>query len=274
MNTPLEQLVLSPMSELYKEHIGFIKARNVEGLLDQYAEDLLLISTLTEDRKPLYVRGREELKAFFESRIFNLEDIEISLSQWAETPETLMMVENIKATDLEGGVADCQFYDNWQLENGKIKTHFAGVIQYPDGTYTDDASVTAQIPDSPLGALYKEHIGFIRDKNVEGLLSQYASKPLLISTLTDNKKPLYVKGQQSLREFFESRIFGLDRFNIEMNQWAEGRDALMVVETLKTYDANGNVTGELSFHDSWALKDGKIATHFAGVVRYPDGTYQ
>lgn len=274
MNTPIEQLVLSPMSELYKEHISFIKAKNVEGLLDQYAEDLLLISTLTEDRKPLYVRGREELKAFFESRIFNLEDIEISLSQWAETPETLMMVENIKATDLEGGVADCRFYDNWQLENGKIKTHFAGVIQYPDGTYTDDAAITAQVPDSPLGALYKEHIGFIRDKNVEGLLSQYTSEPLLISTLTDNKKPLYVKGQQSLKEFFESRIFGLDLFDIEMNQWAEGKDALMVVETLKTYDTDGNVTGELSFHDSWALKDGKIATHFAGVVRYPDGIYQ
>ena len=59
-----------------------------------------------------------------------------------------------------------------------------------------------------------------------------------------------------------------------MNQWAEGEDALMVVESLKTYDTDGNVTGELSFHDSWALKDGKIATHFAGVVRYPDGIYQ
>jgi hypothetical protein len=34
------------------------------------------------------------------------------------------------------------------------------------------------------------------------------------------------------------------------------------------------VTGNLSFYDNWVLRDGKIAVHFAGVVRYPDGSYQ
>lgn len=274
MSTPLEQLTLSPMSALYKEHIGFIKTKNIESLLDQYADDALLISTLTDDRKPLYVRGRQELKAFFESRIFSLQDLDVSLIQWAETDNTLMIVEDVKAIALDGGVANCQFYDNWYLTNGKIKTHFAGVIQYPDGTYADDPASSAQIPDSPLGKLYEEHIACIKAKSVEGLLNQYADEPLLISTLTDNRKPLYIKGRQSLKEFFEDRIFGLEKFDIHMNQWAEGENSLMVVETLRTYDADDNLTGELSFHDSWALEDGKIATHFAGVVRYPDGSYQ
>ena len=106
MKTPMEQLLLSPMSKLYKQHIGFIKAKNVEGLLDQYAEDLLLISTLTEDRQPLYIRGRQQLKEFFESRIFSLEDLEVSLNQWAETENTLMMVESLKTRSTSGEVGN------------------------------------------------------------------------------------------------------------------------------------------------------------------------
>ena len=268
MSTPLEQLSISTMSQLYKEHIGFIKAKDVSGLLAQYDKDLLLISTLTEDQNPLYVRGHEELEDFFKSRIFSLQDLGVELNQWAETETVLMMVEKIQATNLEGDVANAEFYDNWYLENGRIKIHFAGVIQYPDGSYADAPSRVAEVSDSPIGQLYKEHIGFIRAKNVEGLLNQYSENPLLISTLTENRKPLYIRGREALREFFESRIFGLDEFELNMNQWAEGENCLMVTETLKTKDS------ELSFYDNWVLQGGKISTHFAGVVRYPDGSYQ
>jgi len=27
-----------------------------------------------------------------------------------------------------------RFADSWYLENGKIKVHFAGMVQYPDGS--------------------------------------------------------------------------------------------------------------------------------------------
>ncbi|AFY87668.1 nuclear transport factor 2 family protein [Chroococcidiopsis thermalis] len=271
MKTPMEQLLLSPMSKLYKEHIGFIKAKNVEGLLDQYAEDLLLISTLTEDRQPLYIRGRQQLKEFFESRIFSLEDLEVSLNQWAETENTLMMVESLKTRSTSGEVGNVEFYDNWYLQNGKIAIHFAGVIQYPDSTYANAGKVGA-IPASPLGKLYKEHIGFIKAKNVEGLLDQYAEDLLLISTLTENRQPLYIRGRQQLKEFFESRIFSLEDLEVSLNQWAETENTLMMVESLKTHSTSGEV-GEMSFYDNWVLRDGKIAVHFAGVVQYPDGSY-
>jgi ketosteroid isomerase-like protein len=274
MQTPMEQLKVSPMSQLYKEHIGFIKAKNVDGLLNQYAEDLLLISTLTGDRQPLYVHGRQALKEFFESRIFSLEDLKITLNQWAETDHTLMMVEEIKTTDVNGDVGNVEFYDNWFLRAGRIVIHFAGVVRYPDGTYADAPERKVEVPSSSLGKLYKEHIGFIRAKNVDGLLNQYAEDVLLISTLTDNRKPLYVHGRQALKEFFESRIFSLEDFEIQINEWAESENALMIVETLKTKNAAGEVTGDLSFYDNWVLRDGKIAVHFAGVVRYPDGSYQ
>ena len=125
----------SPLGKLYNEHIDFILSKNVAGLLDQYAPDCLLISTLTEGRKPLYVRGHKELEEFFRSRIFNLKDLTTEIASWAETPKTLMMIEAIEFEDINGGKAACRFYDNWVLdENGKIKIHFAGVVQYPDGS--------------------------------------------------------------------------------------------------------------------------------------------
>ncbi len=272
MKTPMEQLVVSPMSQLYKEHIGFIKAKNIEGLLNQYADDLLLVSTLTEDRQPLYIKGKQALKEFFESRIFSLEDLESTLNQWAETENTLMMVEEIQTKSKTGEVGNVEFYDNWFLQNGKIAIHFAGVIRYPDGTYANGGAVKGEAPTSPLGKFYKEHIGFIKAKNVEGLLNQYTEDLLLISTLTENRKPLYVRGRQALKEFFESRIFSLEDFEVKLDQWAETENTLMIVESLKTKTVNGDV-GEVSFYDNWVLRDGKIAVHFAGVVQYPDGSY-
>src|SRR5438270_13594409 len=99
----------SPLGKLYKEHIGFILAKNVDGLLNQYAQDCLLISTLTDDRQPLYVRGHKELEEFFRSRIFRLQDLEIDLNQWAETENTLMIVENVELTGTDDSTVKMSF---------------------------------------------------------------------------------------------------------------------------------------------------------------------
>jgi len=123
---------------MYEEHIGFIRAHNVEGLVNQYADDCLLISTMTPDHRPLYVRGHAELKKFFEERIFALRKLEVELAQWAETPDVLMIVENINAETTDGQPLKTRFYDNWSLRNGKIAIHFAGVVQYPDGKFAGD----------------------------------------------------------------------------------------------------------------------------------------
>jgi ketosteroid isomerase-like protein len=127
----------SPLGKMYEEHIGFIRAHNVQGLLDQYAPDCLMISTMTPDQRPLYVRGHAELQKFFEERIFALNKLEITLAQWAETPDCLMIVENLEAETADGPFS-CRFYDNWALRNGKIAIHFAGVVQYPDGKFAGD----------------------------------------------------------------------------------------------------------------------------------------
>ena len=124
----------TPLGRLYGEHIDFIIAKNVAGLLNQYADDCLLISTLTEDKKPIYIRGKKQLKEFFEGRIFGLENLDVTIANWAETENTLMIVEAIQARTTDHVSMQCRFYDNWVLKDGKIAIHFAGVVQYPDGS--------------------------------------------------------------------------------------------------------------------------------------------
>jgi hypothetical protein len=269
----------SPLGRLYQDHIGFILAKNVDGLLNQYTPDCLLISTLTEDRQPLYVRGHQALEEFFRSRIFSLQNLDIDINQWAETPNTLMIVEEIKITGTDGSMGSVEFYDNWYLRDGKIAIHFAGTVRYPDGTYADGTGFPAgaapqksEPPDSPLGRLYKEHIGFIKTKNVDGILDQYASDALLIGTLTEGRKPRYVRGHNELRDFFSGNFMGLKSLTSRIDQWAETDNALMMVESVDVTTTDGSNVA-MSFYDNWVLIGGKIAVHYAGVIRYPDGSY-
>jgi hypothetical protein len=129
----------SRLGKLYTEHIDFIIARNVNGLLNQYAPDCLMISSFTPDKSPLYVRGHKELEAFFRERIFGLEELSTSIAFWGEDKrpdgdEVLMIVEAIEAKTTDGQSMKCRFYDNWYLKNGKIAVHYAGTVQYPDGS--------------------------------------------------------------------------------------------------------------------------------------------
>jgi hypothetical protein len=262
----------SPMGQMYHEHIGFILAKDVDGLLNQYSEDCVLISTLTPDKQPLYIRGHKELEAFFRERIFSLEKLETSINQWAETENLLMMVEEIKTFGLDGSEGTVEFYDNWWLEGGKIKIHFAGTIRYPDGSYADATDPKSDPPDTPLGRLYRKHLDFIHHKNVEGILGQYSPDALLIGTLTDGRKPHFVRGREELRSFFNGNFMGLKSLESKIDQWAEIENGLMIVESIKFEGMDGS-KAEMSFYDNWVLQDGQIIMHYAGVVRYPDGSY-
>ena len=135
MDTSMRIPPQSPLGAMYEEHIGFIKSKNVAGLLSQYTDDCLLISMLTADRQPLYVRGHEQLREFFEGRIFGLEDLQVAQNQWAETGNTMMTVEEVSFTPAQGSQGTGVFFDNWYLRYGIIAFHFAGVVRYPDGSY-------------------------------------------------------------------------------------------------------------------------------------------
>ncbi|MGA7933201.1 MAG: nuclear transport factor 2 family protein [Kovacikia sp.] len=124
-------------------------------------------------------------------------------------------------------------------------------------------------PNTPLGNMYQDHIRMILDKDIEGLLNQYTDDALLISSFM--KEPVYYKGREQLKEHFKG-ILGIKGLEVDLAFWAETEDpqTLMVVEGIKMQTDAGETP--MRFADSWVLKDGKIAIHFAGMVQYPDGT--
>lgn len=125
------------------------------------------------------------------------------------------------------------------------------------------------VPDSLLGRMYKEHIGLILNKDIEGLLDQYADDALLISSFA--KEPRYYRGREELREHMQG-ILGIDDLDTEIVFWAETDDPQTLMVTEKIRMATGDGTAQMRFADSWVLRDGKIAIHFAGMVQYPDGS--
>lgn len=125
------------------------------------------------------------------------------------------------------------------------------------------------VPDTPLGRMYRQHIQHILDKQIEPLLDQYTDDALLISSFT--RQPLYYRGRDQLREHMQG-ILGINGLETDIAFWAETDDpqTLMIVEdiTMKTDDGDA----KMRFADSWVLRDGRIAIHFAGMTQYPDGT--
>jgi ketosteroid isomerase-like protein len=125
------------------------------------------------------------------------------------------------------------------------------------------------VPDTPLGRMYREHIGFILKKDIESLLDQYTDDALLISSFT--KKPLYFRGRAQLREH-QQGILAIQGLETDIAFWAEtdNPQTLMIVEAITMQTAGGQQ--KMRFADSWVLRDGKIAIHFAGMTQYPDGS--
>ena len=125
------------------------------------------------------------------------------------------------------------------------------------------------IPDTALGRMYREHIQHILDKDIEALLDQYTDDALLISSFM--KEPLYYRGREELREHMQG-IFGIEGLDTDIAFWAETDDpqTLMIVEAITMTTADGEA--KMRFADSWVLRDGRIAIHFAGMTQYPDGT--
>ncbi|MDX1934983.1 MAG: nuclear transport factor 2 family protein [Capsulimonadales bacterium] len=125
------------------------------------------------------------------------------------------------------------------------------------------------VPDTKLGRMYREHIQFILDKNIDALLDQYTDDALLISSFL--KKPVIYKGREGLKEHMQG-ILGIEGLETEIVFWGETEDPETLMITEQITMTAGGTESQMRFADSWVLRDGKIAIHFAGMVQYPDGS--
>lgn len=137
------------------------------------------------------------------------------------------------------------------------------------------------VPATALGDLYRAHIQMILDKNIDGLLAQYAEDAVLISSF--EKTPKIFRGHKELREHFNG-ILGIQGLKDEVGFWGEfdgkptghcgGLSLLMITEGIELTVGTGADTqlAKMRFADSWVLRDGKIMIHFAGMVQYTDGS--
>jgi ketosteroid isomerase-like protein len=125
------------------------------------------------------------------------------------------------------------------------------------------------IPDTSLGNMYREHIQHILDKNIEALLDQYTDDALLISSFS--KQPVIYQGREQVKEHMQG-ILGIDGLESDIVFWAETENPQTLMITEQITMTVGGEKSEMRFADSWVLKDGKIAIHFAGMVQHPDGT--
>jgi len=125
------------------------------------------------------------------------------------------------------------------------------------------------VPDTKLGRMYREHIKLILEKNIDALLNQYTDDAVLISSF--EKVPKYFRGRTELREHFKG-ILGINGLETDIAFWGETENptTLMIVEAI-TLQTDGG-PAKMRFADSWVLRDGRIAIHFAGMTQYPDGS--
>lgn len=122
----------SSLGQMYKEHIQMILDKDIEGLLNQYSDDALLVSSFM--KTPLVYKGRDQIREHMQG-ILGIEDLETEIIFWSETenPTTLMITEQITMKSKDG-IANMRFADSWVLKDGKITIHFAGMVQHPDGS--------------------------------------------------------------------------------------------------------------------------------------------
>ena len=128
---------------------------------------------------------------------------------------------------------------------------------------------STNIPDTKLGRMFKQHIQFILDKNIEALLDQYTDDALLISSFM--KTPKIYRGRAELREHMQG-ILGIEDLQDDIVFWAETENPETIMITEQNTMKAGGTVAKMRFADSWVLKDGKIAIHFAGMVQHPDGS--
>ena len=78
----MKNVPATKLGDMYREHINLILDKDIDGLLNQYSTDAVLISSF--EKVPKIFRGHTELKDHFQG-ILGIEGLETDIAFWAET---------------------------------------------------------------------------------------------------------------------------------------------------------------------------------------------
>jgi hypothetical protein len=109
---------------------------------------------------------------------------------------------------------------------------------------------------SPGRELYDRQLRFLLAMDVDGLIeTNYTEDATLISFAN------VVKGHQALKEYFRGYVQMLGDLVVEStDKFAEADDGVFFEATVRS------ALGRARVYDAFALRDGKIAVHFTGVM--------
>jgi hypothetical protein len=110
--------------------------------------------------------------------------------------------------------------------------------------------------DSPGRQLYERQIGFLLAKDADRLIdTNYTEDAELVSFQTT------VRGAAALKTYFRGYVEMLGDLVIEStDRFAETEDAVFFEATVRS------ALGRVRVYDAWALRGGRIAIHFTGVI--------
>jgi len=112
----------TPGRELYDRQIGFLLAKDADGLIDtNYAPDAELISFAN------VIKGRAALKEYFRGYITMLGDLRVkSIDKFQEAGDAVFFEATVQSA-----LGEAHVYDAFVVRDGKITHHFTGVMGTP-----------------------------------------------------------------------------------------------------------------------------------------------
>jgi hypothetical protein len=120
-----DHLNSSPGRKFYEEQLGYLTAKDVDGLIaNHYNDDAVLISF------DVTVKGRGALREYFRTYLERLSTLTVrSTDKFAETEDCTLLEATVTSN-----LGTVRVYDAFVLREGKISYHFAGVIGPSDSS--------------------------------------------------------------------------------------------------------------------------------------------
>ena len=109
---------LTSGQKFYQEQVAALEAHDIDGLMEQYHDDAVVIGF------DFTIRGRQALREHFEAYLARLGSLKlVSTDRFTETDDSIFFEATIRTS-----MAEAKVYDAFVLRDDKATHQFTGVI--------------------------------------------------------------------------------------------------------------------------------------------------